>query len=517
MTFEKILKESKSRKTIEHIGSLVLSQIDYRSKSPMLITKSYQGELSAKLSEFRVKGEKEASKHRPPTDATALDQNETALLSEAEKHLVDEQRLFDFSVSESSRTGVDAQQKAIELQAKVDQLVSDTSLQGTIEADMSEDRQGLVAATEMRMKTEVDYRSFRAANGVTEQARYPESHVMHFAIILGLALLETIINAFFYENAQGLMGGFTVALGVAAVNMGGAMLLGIGFRYKNLASIDMKILGWLCLVIFLIFSIYCNALFAAFRSEYQLLVDPSDPLQLRQAFTQSAAEAKKIFLFNMQVADLTSFVLLGLGVLLSLLAFYKGYTFDDKFPGHGFKDRAMVAAQRAEVEKQDVLRQKVKAFLQRRRSEVQAAIHEPAQLISRVSSGVADLQNAKAMLKAQSESIQRDFSLVLGAYRDANTSIRATNPPEYFKEIPNPIHRVSDVGAIPLIESLSAVLLQLKVLRETQQDPLNDKLRQLQGDASEIMTKTFTLFLADVEAEAKSRIDRMVHAIHRSA
>lgn len=73
------------------------------------------------------------------------------------------------------------------------------------------------------MKAEVDYRSFRAANAIMEQARYPDSHVMHFAIVLGLALLETVINAFFYENAQGLMGGFSVALGVAAVNMGGAM------------------------------------------------------------------------------------------------------------------------------------------------------------------------------------------------------------------------------------------------------------------------------------------------------
>lgn len=483
----------------------------------MLVTKNYQGEISSSLAEYRNKGHKEASKHRPPTDATGMDHNETSLLSNSEKWLVDEQRLFDFSVTDASRAGVEAQQKAVELQAKVDQLVSDTSLLSTIEADMSGDRQALVAATEARMKTEVDYRSFRATNGITEQARYPESHVMHFAIVLGLALLETIINAFFYENAQGLMGGFTVALGVAAVNMGGAMMLGSGFRYKNLAALEMKIMGWLCLALFLVFSIYCNALFASFRAEYQLLVDPSEYIQLRQAFALAAGEAKKIFVFDMQVADLTSFILLGLGVFLSLLAFYKGYTFDDRFPGHGFKDRNMVAAQRAELEKQDLLRQKVKDFLQHRRGEVQAAIHEPAQLINRVSSRLADLQNAQAMLKTQSESVQRDFALVLGAYRDANTSVRATDPPKYFKEIPDLTHRVSDAGATPLVQSLNRALEELKALREKHQVPLNDRLSQLQGAAAAIMSKTFTQFLADVELEAKGRIDRLVHAIHRAA
>jgi hypothetical protein len=483
----------------------------------MLVTKNYKGELSSKLTEYRMLGQKEASEHRPPTDATGMDHRETSLLSEAEKYLVDEQRLFDMSVSGASHAGVEAQQKAIELQAKVDQLVSDTSLLSTIEADMSDDRQRLVVATEIRMKTEVDYRSFRATNNITQQAQYPESHVMHIAIILGLAMLETIINAFFFENSQGLMGGFTVALGVAAVNMGGAMLLGYGFRFKNLAAADMKVLGWLCLGFFLVFSIYCNALFAAFRSEYQLLVDPADPLQLRQAFTLSAGEAKKIFLIDMQVADLTSFVLLGLGVLLSLLAFYKGYTFDDRFPGYGSKDRIMVAAQRSELEKQDELRQKVKGFLQHRRSEVQSAIHEPAQLIKRVSTGLSELQNAQVMLKAQSESIQRDFSLVLGAYRDANTSIRANDPPSYFKHTPNLLPKVSDVGAGPLAEGLNRTLEQLKVMQEKHQDLLNNRLRTLQGDAAFIMTKSFTLFLDDVEGEAKGNIDRLVNAIHRAA
>ena len=477
---------------------------------------NYQGQIAAQLADFRTLGQKEAAKHRPPTDASSMDQNETSLQSEAHKWLADEQRIFDMELVECNRAAIEVQQKATELQSKVDQLVSDTSLQSTIEADMSGERRELVAATEARLKAEVDYRAFRAANAITEQAVYPASHVWHFAIVLALALLETVINAFFYENANGLMGGFTVALGIAAVNMAGALLLGIGFRYKNLASMDKKLLGWMSLLLFFVFAIYCNALFATFRAEYQLLTDPTDTLELRRAFAASMAEARKIFYLDMLIADMMSFVLLGIGLLLSLLAFYKGYTFDDRYPGHGAKDRAMRMAQRVELDRQDTLRQKVKNFLHHRRGEVQAAVHEPAQLINRAASRTAELQQAQGLLSSQAGAVQRDFSLVLGAYRDANAAVRATTPPAYFKEVPELTHRASDAAAQPVLFNLASLQDSLKALRERNQDTLNQLLQQHQGDSAQILNSTFSQFLRDVEDEAKERIDRHVHAIHRA-
>lgn len=477
---------------------------------------SYTGELTTLLDEYRTKGRTEAANHRPPSTASHPDQNETALRTQAERWLNDEQRLFDFQLTEARRAVVDLRQKGIELEARATQLKSDRSLLSAVEAEMAQERSALVTVTEARVRAEVDWRSFRQANNITEEASYPDSHYMHFAVVAVFALIETVVNAFFYENAQGLLGGFSVALGVAAVNMGGAMALGMGFRFKNLPAADKKAFGWLCFVLFVGLSLYCNALFAAFRAEYQTLQDPTDIAQVRQAFGAAALEAKRIFALNMQIADLMSFVLFGIGLLLSGLAFWKGYTFDDRYPGHGKKDRAVKTARRIELEKQDLLRQKLKDFLHRRRGEVHAALNEPTQLIGRAASQYASLSGAQASLRAQAEAIQRDYRLVLDAYRQANAAVRGTPPPAYFSQFDDLSQRASTEAAVPVLDDLTKVQSELAALRDRIQPELSDKLRELSEDAAKVLNTTIADFILEVEKEAQAQINRLIPTLARA-
>lgn len=483
----------------------------------MPIYKNYAGELSTELDSYRKRGEKEAAQHRPTGDALQMDQNETALQAEAEKWLGSEQRLFDAMLTEVSRAVAESGQKVVELRGRADQLLVDTTLLATIEADMSAERDALVTLTENRMKTEVDWRHLRALNGIAVQASYPESAIWHLAVIFALALVETIVNAFFYENSQGLLGGFTVALGVSFINMVGALILGYGFRYKNLSKLDYRFTGYGCLIIFLILAIYCNGLFAAFRSEYQLISDPSDAVQVRHGFAIAAAEAKKIFYLGMGFSDLTSFVLFGLGIVLSFLAFYKGYTLDDKFPGYGSLDRVLKAALKFEVAQQEILRQKIKEYLHHRKAEIQAALHDPAQIINLASRRISDLQIAKSALVNQAQAIQRDFALVLNAYRNANASIRATAVPVYFKVIPELTANIDVSPAAPFLEQLERLQDDIKHWRDEHQDALNSKLQSLQSESAKILNHTFSAFLREVEHEAKERINRAVATIHRES
>ncbi|MEI6335210.1 MAG: hypothetical protein WCS87_11655 [Methylococcaceae bacterium] len=477
---------------------------------------SYSGEIVAQLVDYRSRGGDEASQHRPSTDSVRMDQHEAELHSSADKWLASEQYLFDEKLTGAIRSVADIRHKAIELQSKVDQLLSDSSLFVTIEADMAGERNAIIVGTEKRMRAQVDWRSFRQKNNITtEKANYPESRIFHLAIIVFLTFVETIINAFFYENTHGLFGGFMVALGVAFVNMVGALGLGYGFRYKNLAAIDSKIMGWVCVVIFILLSVYCNALFSAYRAEYQLLVDPTDLLQMRHGFTQAASEAKKVFFFDMHFAELTSFVLFAFGIVLSGFAFYKGYTFDDKYPGHGALDRAVNEVQQNEIEQQDLLRHKIKEYLHKRRAEIQAAIHEPAQLISLSARCIVDLHSVQSTLAIQAQSIQREYAMVLEAYRNANLSIRATDPPEYFKDIPNVASRVDSSAAYKCIDDLEKLQEELKVFRDRYQEQMNSKLQAMHGDTANILHHTLAAFLKETEAAAKDIIDRDIHVIHR--
>jgi hypothetical protein len=473
----------------------------------------YNGELSHRHAAVIERARQEASGHRPPTNATHPDQHEAALQAEADQWLSSEHRLFSAAITDGSKSAGDLQQKALELEGRIEQVLADDSLASAVAADMADERQALVQATETRMRAQVDWRHFRAHNGIREQADYPESKIWHIAIVAVFALIETSVNAFFYVNAQGLLGGFFVALAVSAVNIVGAMGLGIFFRYRNMQDRDKRIGGWLCLVAFVILSIYCNALFAAFRSEYQLLSNTNDQHQLREAFTRATNEAAKVFWLGMHFGDLMSFILFGIGLLLSVLAFYKGYTIDDRFPGHGKKDRVVKAAREIELQKQEAIRQRVKEFLNARRHELQALIHEPAQLVSNAGSRIADVERAQTTYATQRSGIQRDFTFLLTSYRDANAAIRATPPPNYFADLPNLRITLDEVALRDVLDRLRGVQTAGRELRNKYQDALNAKLNALQHDSARILNETFAEFIGGVESDAETAINRQTVTI----
>lgn len=477
----------------------------------------YTGSLTSGLDDLTRKARQEAAAFRPPTNAVRMDQNEVALQSSAEKLAANEHQLFSHVLAEASREAHELLHKVPQLEARIQRVLANDSLQTECAAELAEERASLVSSTEQRMRHDVDLRAFRAKHGITEQAVYPDSHVWHFAIILVLALGETSINAFFYENAQGLLGGFIVALSVSAVNMFGALALGWGFRLKNLGDADKRAAGWACSLAFVVLTIYCNALFAAFRSNYQILANPTDPMQVRRAFREAAGQAGHVFVFGMQFGDLMSFILFGVGLLLSCLAFYKGYTFDDRYPGHGAKDKKAKTARDAELALRESARQKVKGLLQRRRSELLSLTREPEDLMSAAGQRAAAVQHAHTVYSASQDAIQRDFALLLRSYRDANAAIRATEPPAYFRQMPD--IRVPVDPGVPagVLEVISSGHEQAKAVREKYQQSLNAKLNELQRESAVLLDSSFGEFLRSIDRDAEEAINRMTVAAERAS
>lgn len=476
---------------------------------------SYSGELASKLQDFRAKGQKEASRNRPAPDSAGLDQHESALKSEAEGWVNSQQALFDNALIDVSRTVVEARQKAADWGAQVSMLVGDDTTTTGVEAELAGLRTPLVKATERRLRLEADYNYFRARNNIHEQADYPESRYMHFGIIAVLALLETIVNTVFYENAQGLIGGFVVALSIAAFNLLTSMVLGMGFRYKNLVDVDKKLLGWSALVMFIFLTVFSNALFAAFRAQYQLVVDPSEVAQLNAAFQKAWPEALLVFKLDPQFHDITSFLLFGIGILLSLAAFYKGYTFDDRYPAHGAKDRAFKLALQEELLQQETVRQRIKDLLHERKSAVQAALQEPGTHVGLLARRVADLTQARGVLETQAAAVQRDFSMVIEAYRHANVAVRALPAPAYFKESASLTLKADGAAAEKVLNELAEVQEQIKNLSEQWRDQLQSKLKELQNDSNSILNGMLGQYLAEVVKEAEDHITRAMPTIHR--
>ena len=337
----------------------------------------------------------------------------------------------------------------------------------------------------------------------------------HWAIVVSLWLGESLMNAFFYENAQGLLGGLVVALGVGAINMLLAVSLGSVFRNKNLSSLQGRLLGWSSLIVYIGSSTYLNSLFAAFRSEYQVLSDPTDPAQMRAAFAAATAAAFNIYKFHMPVGDLMSFLLFGIGFALSLIAFLKGYTFDDRYPGHGPRDRRLKVAQAQEQELISQLRTKLQQVGQRRISETQNALREPGALINVAAKRIADLEEMKSTAQNSCTAITRDFHLVLDAYRHSNIAVRATPPPTYFNH-PLELSAGPDPGrADGYIRKLRQFQEETRSLQTTNQPALNAQLEALQKQTSEVLNVALPDFKREVEREAEAAINRQQHTLER--
>jgi hypothetical protein len=458
----------------------------------MTTVTSYSGQLSTKLTEYQAMGRKEGAKNRPAPDAASPDQHEIALKAQAEGYLAAEQQLFDHVRTEAARSAVEAQQKIVELRSTVDQLLSDDSLNSAVDAELAGHRAALVRATEVRLRRGADLKYLRAVNGIHEEARYPESLPLHFGVLAILVVIETLVNAFFYENSQGLLGGVMVALGIAVLNMGCAMVCGFYFL-----------------------AIFFNALFASFRTEYQMVVDPSEFTQVSDAFKKAWPQAVVFFKGDIRFQDIWSFLLFGTGLLLSMWAFHKGYTLDDKYPDHGRKDRDYKSAQQEELRQQDIVRQKVKDLLHHRRAAVQAALHEPSTQVGMASRRIADLTHARSGMENRAESIQREYSLVIGTYREANLSVRTLAVPSYFRE-PTPLSMAVDgKAAEPVIADLEEVQSSLKTFGDQYRDQLNALLNSLQNDAARVQQDTLNRFMAEVHREAEESIARATPTMHR--
>lgn len=481
----------------------------------MTTTSSYSGQLAAKLQDYRSLGMKEGAKNRPPQDAAGSDQHELALKAQADGFLNGEQRLFDAALTEASREATTARQKVIQHQLAVEQLVSDTGTLEAVEAELASDRMQLIRATEARLRAEAEIKYFKATNNIYEEASYPESTIWHFGVIFALAIVEMVANAFFFENNQGLLGGLFVAAGIAFLNMGSALMLGIGFRFKNLASIDKKVFGWACLVAFVVVAIFCNALFASFRSEYQLVVDPTEPGQISEAFLRAWPQALAIFRADMQLKDQASFILFGFGLILSTVAFLKGYGIDDKHPGYGAKDRRFKRLLNDEQRLQETARRKVRDLLHARKASVQAALNEPNNQIGMLARKFADLQHARTQLHSQATAIEREYVMVVDAYRHSNTSVRAVPPPEFFKQRPTLSAQVDSAHADAVAAELTAAQDEIRLLAAQHKDSLNQRLIALQNDTAEVLKKTMNAFLSDVQKEANDAVSSSIQVIHR--
>jgi hypothetical protein len=473
------------------------------------------GSISSLCKQMEKEGAAEGGSNRPDSNSSAPDLNEVKAITAAKQAVEAEKSSFSDSLVAAERQCSEIRQRIEALEAACSSHLGHDLVESAFRGSLAKHDHSLTSSCADEMETRAALNAFRAHNQIKDPARYPDDRFFHFSVLILFIAIETGVNAFFYEGSSGLLGGAFVAFAVSVINMGIAAILGALFRYSNLPKLKHKLVGYGALLGFVLAGFVLNLIFSTFRIQYQIvqlrvidegLHEPSTAM-LVGALRTAVVDAFSVFQLNFPAIDFMSFTLFFVGFGCSVIAFWKGYTFDDRHPGHGDMDRRHKAAERA----YDAA--KKQAF-----DDAYACVCQMDEEVERLRNSIVSEQRNASALKAQAQSsrdsfasacatIQGELDLVIDAYRAANRATRATSPPQYFSEKPSVIP--SDDGSerlAALITRIDEVSSLAKSLADSHASRLGERHLQIRQKINDLVEQEFQKQMEAVRVRAQNSI-----------
>ena len=361
-------------------------------------------------------------------------------------------RLIGFSVgSEQAQLGLAAKNAVARLQ--------NASIQATAQL-------GPLKADYLAARKELD--DFRGRQRLDRPARNPARRWTTFGLLFVLIAFESVLNGFFFAkgSAFGLIGGVGTAIGISATNVIFAFLLGLGpARSINRKNILIRAFGFAVTLAGLIALVALHAFAAHFRDATALV---GEDRALKKAI-EGLMEAP------WAIANLNSGYLFGLGLIFGLGAFWKGYTFDDPYPGYGARYRRVENAREAYSDEHKFLFDD----LEQEKEDTVRRLREGITRIPLFPQHAAEVRAQRAALiqkfRAYESSVEFAANQLLQIYRGANQSSRTTPTPAHFGEtwkLPHSFlnnREIIDLTAEPVTtspEEIAAITLELNHHRD---------------------------------------------------
>jgi hypothetical protein len=272
---------------------------------------------------------------------------------------------------------------------------------------------------------------FKSQNKIQREAEYPlaSGRFLRYCLLIFLIVIEALFNAEFFSEglSTGLLGGFTYAALLAAVNVLMSFFLGKTLvRLLFHSDPIKKTMGLMSLLLTFTF-VFCMALGIAHIRD-QLVVESINPA--RMALTTLTQDP-------FELGDLFSWLLLAVSISFALGALADGLTIDDLYPGYGAQARKTETALNDYMDELDEVRQDLEemksnalAELDRSIEKAQSSIAEYRHLIDR-----------KKQIRLRFDQMIHDSNRVLEAllqiFRTENEIHRTDGQrPDYFNEIP---------------------------------------------------------------------------------
>lgn len=379
-----------------------------------LFSKNWYEKLIKQAKKFAA----DEGKHgRPAPSSATPDSNEIGFLTEAESLILKANSKVTEFIKKISPLIEESKSKLDDIEAEARNKIDLEALANKIHSIKNDNRTTLTNAHLKVIETEGYLNSFKATHDVKNSPDYPDD-VMHFLSIVFIVLvIEGVLNAFFWKNESGLLGGFLFALGFAGVNIGFAMLTGMLVRYIHYKKPWALVLSVSSLIFGLIGIILLNVWIATVRSMHHL----------NRITTPDLGSV---------LQDFSSVLLFFVGLIFALLAAYKGYYVFGSMPGYQKVTKDYEKASQETSLREKKLKAEIDDVISSERNRITKILRNLSEITKMLSRTRAEIRSSRENFNATAAEVFESIKLVIKTYREINSKSRPSNipTPVYFND-----------------------------------------------------------------------------------
>lgn len=281
-----------------------------------------------------------------------------------------------------------------------------------------------------RENRETALRSFQSEHKLKRMADYPETRLWSVAMLVTMIVVESVLNANMLAKTSlyGLIGGWAEAIFISMANIFFGFFTGLfPLRYINVRRnkktyLTAKSSFITCCSFIVIF----NFIFA----HYRLSASPEVADVVKATLIHIKSAPLAIFL------DIKSFALFIVGLAFSALSGWKGYEWDDHFPGYGSVYKKLETAKKNLLDAEDRIREACRKTIENKISELEIKRKELSKILKKPENLISYIKLEQSKFNRFAECINAKMNELIKTYRSVNMEVRKTPPPAYFSSIP---------------------------------------------------------------------------------
>ncbi len=372
--------------------------------------------------ELAERGSKNGEANLPVKTAKALDDVEQRIISTVEEEKKTSHQILEDEMQRYSERlqGLDFAGQFLMIRKSNAVTLTD------YKADASTGRDELHGLRRKLIALENEVTKFKKKHNLERTAKVTSGATWFFriALLAFLVAIEMIMNGNFLAEGseQGLIGGTIEALIFALLNIGWAVLAGfIAMRFLVHKLFVAKVFGFALLGGYAFIAGVINFSLAHFRETAAVNWDAAQTEVVQRMLTTPFA-----------LTEMKSWVLLGLGLLFSVIAFLDAAHMSD--PYYGFSDvqqRLDKARERYITRKQELI-----SLLRETRDEhnrkVEDIVRDLSDRRQEAQAIIASRTRLAALFAEHQNLLERTANSLLTTYREANRKTRTTPEPKYF-------------------------------------------------------------------------------------